>query len=675
MSLISSRSRRLRGDVIVPGDKSVSHRILMLSSQIIGITEVTGLLEGEDVLNTAKALTAMSVGIEHDAVKGIWRIQGVGTGGLAEPDDVIDMGNSGTSTRLLMGLLASHPHTVFFTGDGSLRKRPMGRVITPLSEMGARFTARQGKLLPLCLEGAQTPLPITYTLPVASAQVKSAVLLAGLNTPGITTVIEKEPTRDHSERMLRFFGATVQVERKEGASHIAITGQPELSGNFTYQVPGDPSSAAFLTVAALIVPDSEVIIRNICINPARIGLFETLTEMGADLAWENVRDLQGEPVADLIVRHSELKAVTVPAERAPSMIDEYPILAVAAAYAEGTSIFHGLKELTVKESNRLLAIADGLSVCGITVEVDGDTLRIEGKKHPTGGGTVSTHMDHRIAMSFLVFGMNSKEPVTIDDGGFINTSFPGFGLLMNKLGGHIADLSDPDNEEYRPRRKEKVKPMVIAIDGPAASGKGTLARRIADILDFRYLDTGSLYRAVGMKLVYGGQDPHDKKAAVDAARHIDIDDLANPRLRQERIGRAASIVAAMPEVRSALLDFQRQFAGRAGGAVLDGRDIGTVVCPDADVKLFITASLGARARRRHREIQGQGVEVVFASVLKDLEERDQRDRERDQAPMRPADDAIIIDTTNLTADDVLEKALHEIKLKSAVKTSSGSVPA
>jgi cytidylate kinase len=399
--------------------------------------------------------------------------------------------------------------------------------------------------------------------------------------------------------------------------------------------------------------------------------------MGADISFHNKRMECGEEVADITARHSNLKGIEVPAERAPSMIDEYPILAVAASFAEGKTVMRGLKELKVKESDRLQAIHNGLLRCGVSAEIfsddeSADNLAVNGSfksaGRPTGGAVIETHMDHRIAMSFLVMGLASQKPVTVDDSGFIATSFPGFTTLMQRLG---AELHDPDVDEVvpdssigksgRPESKSskakqiKVPPMVIAIDGPAASGKGTLARRIASSFGYAYLDTGSLYRAVGLKLIYSDKNPEDVQEAVKAAKSLDIADLANPRLRQEKVGRAASIVSAIPDVRAALLEFQRQFAKRKEGAVLDGRDIGTVVCPDANLKIFITASLAARANRRHRELQGEGVEVVFNSVLRELEERDQRDRERERAPMKPAEDAIIIDTTALTADEVFNK--------------------
>jgi len=424
----------LAGSVAVPGDKSISHRALMFGALAVGRTEITGLLEGEDVLATAAALRAMGAGAERQA-DGRWLVDGVGLGGLGEPDDVIDLGNSGTSARLLLGILATHPFTAFVTGDASLRRRPMGRVIEPLSHFGAQFRSREGGRLPLAVTGAAHPVPLEYRLPVPSAQVKSAVLLAGLNTPGLTTVIEKEPTRDHTERMLRHFGARVTVEpQPDGTRRITVEGQPELIAA-PIIVPGDPSSAAFPLAAALIVPGSEIVIENVGLNPSRTGLLASLAEMGADIELLNRREAGGEPVADLRVRAGELRGAEIPAERAPSMIDEYPVLAVAAACARGRTLMRGLAELRVKESDRLTGIAEGLGACGASVRVEGDDLVVEGNGTlPRGGALIATRLDHRIAMAFLVLGLAAREPVGIDDSRPIATSFPDFVPLMTRLG-------------------------------------------------------------------------------------------------------------------------------------------------------------------------------------------------------------------------------------------------
>lgn len=436
----SRQSKPLTGNITVPGDKSISHRALMLASQALGTTTVYGLLEGEDVLRTADALRACGVSMARDAA-GVWTVKGLGIGGLHAPSTVLDMGNAGTAARLLMGLLSTYPYTIAFTGDESLQKRPMMRVITPLQEIGAQFTTREGGRLPLTMTGTGMPLPIRYTLPVASAQVKSAVMLAGINTPGTTTVIEREATRDHTERMLRFFGVDVHVSQsaaKDGETDtvITVTGQPAQ----TYQdralyVPADPSSAAFPVVAALLVKGSDVTVTNVCLNPSRTGLFDVLKQMGADLAIHNIREMGGESVGDITVRYSALRGVDVPAHIAPSMIDEYPILAVAAACANGKSIMRGLSELRVKESDRLAAVINGLVANGVHAYAEGDDLIVEGTgAAPHGGGTVTTHFDHRIAMSFYVLGFVAQTPVTVDDTRAIATSFPSFMELMKTLG-------------------------------------------------------------------------------------------------------------------------------------------------------------------------------------------------------------------------------------------------
>jgi 3-phosphoshikimate 1-carboxyvinyltransferase len=424
----------LAGMVRVPGDKSISHRALMLGALAVGRTEITGLLEGEDVLATAAALCAMGAEIVR-AEDGLWLVDGVGLGGLAEPDDVLDLGNSGTAARLLLGILASHPFTAFVTGDASLRRRPMDRIIAPLSRFGAQFLGREGGCLPLAVTGATNPVPIEYRLPVPSAQVKTAVLFAGLNTPGATSVIEPQPTRDHTERMLGHFGAKVTVDAEPGGGlRITVLGQPELVAA-PITVPGDPSSAAFPLVAALIVPGSEVTIVNVGLNPSRTGLLSCLKEMGADITLENQREAGGEPVADLLVRAGPLAGADIPASRAPLMIDEYPILAVAAACARGRTVMRGLAELRVKESDRLAGIAEGLARCGVRVAVEGDDLIVEGNGGPPeGGALIATRLDHRMAMAFLVLGLATRAPVRIDDGRPIATSFPDFVPLMSEIG-------------------------------------------------------------------------------------------------------------------------------------------------------------------------------------------------------------------------------------------------
>jgi 3-phosphoshikimate 1-carboxyvinyltransferase len=430
---------RLAGTIRVPGDKSISHRALMLGALAIGRTEITGLLEGEDVLATAAALNALGA-TAVPAGESRWAVDGIGVGGLGEPENCLDLGNSGTAARLLLGILATHPITAFVTGDASLRRRPMGRVVEPLSRIGARFVTREGARLPLAVSGAVDPIPILYRLPVPSAQVKSAVLLAGLNTPGATTVIEPQPTRDHTERMLRHFGGAVAIEPEDGGGRcITVEGFPELTAA-PIIVPGDPSSAAFPLVAALLIAGSDVTVEGVGINPLRTGLLECLHEMGADIVLVNRREEGGEPVADLRARAGPLSGVEVPAERAPRMIDEYPILAVAAACARGRTVMRGLAELRVKESDRLSAIVTGLASCGVRLAVEGDDLIVEGDgSPPKGGGLIATRLDHRIAMAFLVLGLASRTPVRIDDAAAIATSFPGFIASINRLGGGIAE--------------------------------------------------------------------------------------------------------------------------------------------------------------------------------------------------------------------------------------------
>jgi 3-phosphoshikimate 1-carboxyvinyltransferase len=425
----------LRGRAVVPGDKSISHRSLMLSALAVGTSRIAGLLEGEDVLATAAAMRAMGATIDRDG-DGIWHVQGVGVGGLLQPESALDMGNSGTSTRLLMGLIASHPITATFTGDASLSRRPMGRVIDPLALMGADISASPGSRLPLMMRGLCPAVPIRYRLPVASAQVKSAILLAGLNTPGITRVVEPVRTRDHSERMLAGFGARIEVEQMaDGARLISVHGEAELTPQ-QIVVPGDPSSAAFLAVAALLVPGSDVTIANVGLNPTRAALFDVLEMMGGDITRVDPRAVGGEPVADLRVRHSALTNIAVPHDLAPSMIDEFPVLFIAQALADGIGVTTGLDELRVKESDRLATMAEGLRAIGVTVEEQADGLSITGSAGAklAGGATVAAKLDHRIAMSFAIAGLAAARDIVIDDMAPVATSFPGFVDLMIGLG-------------------------------------------------------------------------------------------------------------------------------------------------------------------------------------------------------------------------------------------------
>ena len=450
---LSSRVSGLNGVLRVPGDKSISHRALMLGALAVGETRIEGLLEGEDVLNTAKAVQALGAGVERSTGQNgaaVWRVHGRGVGGLIEPEMVLDMGNSGTGARLLMGLLATHALTAVVTGDESLRRRPMDRVTGPLSRMGAQFESRSGGRLPLTVKGTGEPVPLVYESPVASAQVKTAILFAGLQARGATTVIEPAPTRDHTERMLRYFGAAVEtlpVPGRPEAAAVTVTGLPELTGR-AVTVPGDPSSAAFLIVAALITADSDVTLENVGLNPLRTGLFQTLQDMGADITISGRREEAGEPVGDIRVQSSTLRGITVPAERAPSMIDEYPILAVAAACAEGQTHIEGLGELRVKESDRLAAIAAGLTACGVHTVSAEDSLTVTGCAGPVpGNAVVAVHLDHRIAMAFLVLGTAAEKPVGIDDDSAITTSYPDFLDHMRSIGATFvkAERADMDS--------------------------------------------------------------------------------------------------------------------------------------------------------------------------------------------------------------------------------------
>jgi 3-phosphoshikimate 1-carboxyvinyltransferase len=437
--MTSSPCGPLQGEAHVPGDKSISHRALLFGAMAVGETVITGLLEGEDVLDTAKAMRAFGAEVTRDE-DGVWHVHGVGVGGFAEPDNVIDCGNSGTGVRLIMGAMATTGIAATFTGDASLNKRPMARVTDPIALFGAQAVGRSGGRLPMTIVGAADPVPVRYEVPMPSAQVKSAVLLAGLNAPGQTVVIEKEATRDHTERMLAGFGAEITTEVTDAGRVITLTGQPELKPQ-TIVVPRDPSSAAFPVCAALIVPGSDVLVPNIGLNPTRAGLFTTLKEMGADLTYENLREEGGEPVADLRARFSpDLKGIEVDPARAASMIDEYPVLSVVAAFAEGETVMRGVKELRVKESDRIDAMAKGLRLNGVEVEEGEDWWIVKGcgAGNVPGGATCESHLDHRIAMSFMVMGMAAQKPVSVDDGGPIATSFPIFETLMGGLGAQLT---------------------------------------------------------------------------------------------------------------------------------------------------------------------------------------------------------------------------------------------
>ncbi|MGF1619983.1 MAG: 3-phosphoshikimate 1-carboxyvinyltransferase [Rhodomicrobiaceae bacterium] len=429
--LAAVQSGPLKGRVRVPGDKSISHRALIFGALSIGETTITGLLEAADVLATARIVEQLGATVTHSG--GVWTVKGRGVGGLTSPETPLDFGNSGTGARLLAGVVTGHPIQAVFTGDESLSRRPMGRVLNPLKQMGLSVLEDRRDTLPLTLRGTPDVIPISYRMPVASAQVKSAILIAGLNSPGETTVIEAEHTRDHTEKMLSYLGAHIEIVDGEDGRYITLSGQPVLKGK-PIAVPADPSSAAFLAAAALICPGSEIVIENVLTNPTRTGFYTTIEEMGADIVFENSREQGGETVSDIRIRHSALKGVRVPADRAPSMIDEYPVLAVLAAYARGETVMEGLSELRVKESDRLAATETGLMACGVDAHSEGDVLYVRGGAGVSGGATVRTHMDHRIAMSFLTLGLQAGAPVAIDDVRMIETSFPTFVKLMEGLG-------------------------------------------------------------------------------------------------------------------------------------------------------------------------------------------------------------------------------------------------
>jgi 3-phosphoshikimate 1-carboxyvinyltransferase len=429
--LSAHRAKALGGRVRVPGDKSISHRALLLGALATGRTRIAGLLEGEDIMHTLEVLRALGCPIARTGPT--WEVLGRGVGGLEQPATDLYFGNSGTGARLMPGVIAGHDMTVRLTGDASLSRRPMGRVLKPLARMGLEVLDPGRDTLPLRIRGSVDLIPIEYQLPVASAQIKSAILIAGMHAAGETTVIEPAATRDHTERMLSYFGAQVAATKRQGLRAVSVKGDAELAGR-DVNVPGDPSSAAFLTAAALMVPGSEVTIEGVLINPTRTGFYTTLREMGADVSFTNERSEGGEPVADIHVRHARLEGVRVPPERAPSMIDEYPVLACLAAYAAGETRMEGLAELKVKESDRLAATAAGLIANGVAAKVEGDALIVEGGRGVPGGGVVATHLDHRIAMAFLTLGLGSDRPVTVDDAGIIATSFPAFRPLMESLG-------------------------------------------------------------------------------------------------------------------------------------------------------------------------------------------------------------------------------------------------
>ncbi len=614
----------------------------MLAAAAAGRSEVEGLLEGEDVLNTARALKALGASVERLGV-GRWRIEGVGDKGFSAPDGDLDFGNSGTGVRLMMGLVGGHDVTVRMVGDKSLSARPMERVLGPLRQMGLRAETAEGGRLPATVSGGGLKA-IRYAPPQASAQVKSAVLLAGLRAEGETVVEEKQPTRDHTERMLRAFGVEVQVEERDDAGPIVSLkgGQKLLAAKA--DVPGDPSSAAFAIAAALISPDGDVTVEGVMDNITRTGFFTAAEALGATLEYEFGGVATGEEMVKVRARSSKLTGAVIDPSLAPSMIDEYPILAVLAAFAEGETIVTGAEELRVKESDRIAAICAMLRANGVEVEETADGFIVQGcgPGGVPGGGTVEARHDHRIAMSALVMGGAAKAPVAVDDVAMIATSYPDFFAHMKTIG---ADMQ---------------RGMVVAIDGTTASGKGTMARRIAQAFNLPYLDTGLLYRGVAAAAIRDGVDMADEAKCAELAAALELSDFDEKQLRGSKIGAAASIAASHGAVRAALFDKQRAFAQREGGAVLDGRDIGTVIAPDADFKFWVDADVAVRAGRRFRELVSLGEDVTEDGVLAQLKERDERDRTRKDAPALAAEDAVHVDTSSMTPDEVVEAAMTAI---------------
>ncbi len=650
---VSRPAFRLSGHISVPGDKSISHRALILGALAKGTSTIHGLLEAEDIMATVNAIRALGVKVTKKS-SGQWQVEGRGMAGLVPPSAPLDFGNSGTGVRLMFGVVAGQDLSAEFIGDQSLSQRPMARVLDPLEKTGARTTSQNG-CLPVLITGTANPQAIQHKSQVASAQIKSAILLAGLNANGSTIVTEPAASRDHTENMLRAFGAKVQsLSLADGAQQIILHGPAQLQAQ-DITVPGDPSSAAFAIVAALIVPGSDITIQNVMTNPTRNGLVRCLQSAGYDVQTENERTNAGEPIADLRVRFGCSAPLCPAPESAVSMIDEYPIAMVLAAFAKGTSRFTGIGELRVKESDRIDEMAHMLRQNGVTVRTGDDWMEVDGNGAVFGPSPLTIKAppfaidgDHRIAMSALVLGMGGFVPMAIDDANAIATSYPTFIDDMQKLGARIS--VEPNSP-----------PLVIAVDGPSASGKGTLARLLARQFNLPYLDTGLLYRAAAKAALCAGINWQDHKALADIARQLVLP-IANPeQLRTAEIGSAASKIAAVPAVREALLELQREFAQNPKGAVLDGRDIGTVICPDADVKFWVTASDQVRAERRRAELLQSGQQISYEQMLTQLRERDARDAGRGSAPMKRAENAYLIDTSNLAIDAALQIARQRVE--------------
>lgn len=644
-----TETSQLSGRFTVPGDKSISHRSIIFGAIAEGKTKVSGFLRSEDCLATLKIMQDLGVQINDTGDKVI--IEGVGLHGLRATDKDLDCGNAGTAMRLLSGLLAAQKFQSTLVGDESLSSRPMGRVIKPLSSMGAKINSNEQKA-PLTFVPSESITAIEYQSPIASAQVKSAILIAGLYAEGHTTVYEPKKSRDHTETMLKGFGADVKVD---GLS-VTVTGQPRLTGQ-DIQVPADISSAAFFMVLGLCYPNANFVIENVSINPTRDGVIKILQAMGGQLVLKNVRDQAGEPVADIYVKSSQLNGIEVPHDLIPSAIDEFPILFVAAALAKGKTTLTGADELRHKESDRITVMLDGLKTLGIECEELPDGAVITGGQLLS--GFVDGHGDHRCAMSFLLAGALSQgKEIHVRGCHNIGTSFPEFFELVQDLG---ISINKPT--------------PVIAVDGPSGVGKGTISALLAAELGWHLLDSGAIYRSLALKAMKEGVEPEEEARLIELAQNLDLKfsvdskqgteilldgEVVNADLRSEACGEMASKVAPIPAVREALMQRQKDFQ-HAPGLVADGRDMGTVVFRSAPLKVFLTANAEERAKRRHKQLQEQGVDAKIRDLLEDIEARDYRDSTRKVAPLVPAEDAFIIDTSELSIDEVFARIIELVE--------------
>jgi 3-phosphoshikimate 1-carboxyvinyltransferase/cytidylate kinase len=616
---------------------------------------VTGFLEGEDAISTMNAFRALGVRIEGPQ-QGRVTIHGVGLHGLKQSSAALDCGNSGTSMRLISGLLAGQPFDSTLVGDASLSKRPMKRVMDPLRLMGANIHANEGGRPPLNIQGNATLKAIAYTLPMASAQVKSSVLLAGLYAEGVTEVTEPAVTRDHTERMLRGFGVNVDVQ---GAT-VRLQGGQALKAT-RIDVPSDISSAAFFMVAASICEQADITLKHVGLNPTRTGVIDILKLMGANIELSNHAEVGGEPVADVRVRSAQLKGIEIPEHLVPLAIDEFPVLFVAAANAVGTTVLTGAEELRVKESDRIAVMADGLQACGVDAQPTADGMIIHGLGHVQGlryqATNIESQGDHRIAMSFTVAAIRAQGTMIIKGAQTVDTSFPGFVALCRSLGMNVQSVM----------LNQVGLPPVIAIDGPTASGKGTVASLVAEKLGFQYLDSGAIYRVLAVAVEQQGLSPEQNDqlpAITELAWRLPVTfqqglvrlngEDVSAAIRTEQAGEMASRLAAIPDVRQALLQRQRDF--RAGhGLVADGRDMGSVVFPDAALKVFLTASAEVRAQRRVAQIESRGLQADYQQIFSDLQARDARDTQRAVAPLKPCEDSKVLDCSQLGIQQVVDQ--------------------